>query len=80
MGALEGFAFADWDAPAVFIFFAVLVLTDRLVWHKRLDKAEIERNYWRDIALKALGVAEGVTTAAEVLTTDAELAKEREKS
>lgn len=44
-----------------------LVLTRRLVWHTDLDKIERERDHWRDIALRGLGVAALTTTHAEKL-------------
>lgn len=44
----------------------LLLLSDRLVWHTRLKKAEQERDRWEGIALKALGVADKLTVHAEV--------------
>lgn len=39
---LEGIPVLDIGAPALVAFVVLLVLTDRLVWHKRLDKLEAE--------------------------------------
>jgi len=51
----------------VFAGGAILVITDKLVWHKRLEKVEEDRDFWRDTAIEALttGAASGVK-AAEV--------------
>lgn len=48
-----------------------LVLTRRLVWHTDLDKMEAERNEWRDMALRGIGLAEKTTTHAEILARKA---------
>lgn len=45
----------------------VLVLTRRLVWHTDLRKMEAERDEWRHIALRGLGLAEQTTAHAEIL-------------
>lgn len=46
----------------------LLVLTDKLIWHKRLDKAEKDRDRWQQVALEALGVANVLTVQGEVTT------------
>lgn len=73
LGALEG----QWGAAGVLIFVALLVITDKLVWHKRLrlleaehakriTALETERDHWRGVALTALGVADKMTVSGEV--------------
>lgn len=44
-----------------------LVLTRKLVWHTDLQKVEKERDEWRELALRGLGVAEQTTFHAETL-------------
>lgn len=53
--------------PGILIIIAVLVITDKLVWHTRLKKAEADAKRWEDIALRAMtaGAQAGVK-AAEV--------------
>lgn len=48
--------------------FGYLILTDKLVHHSRLTEAKKERDHWRDMALRGLGVAEKTTAYAEVAT------------
>lgn len=57
----------DITVGGVFVFFAMLVITDRLVWHTRLKKAEERAAFWENKAWEAIGVgaAAGVR-AAEV--------------
>jgi len=57
----------DVTVGGVFIFFALLVITDKLVWHTRLKKAEQRAEFWENKAWEAIGVgaAAGVR-AAEV--------------
>jgi phage shock protein A len=54
-------------AMAVFTIVAILVITDKLVWHTRLKKAEARADRWEAKALEALalGATAGVR-AAEV--------------
>lgn len=52
--------------PAALVLVALLVITDKLVWHTRLAKCERERERWERVALEALGVAGKLTTTAEV--------------
>ena len=62
LGVLEG----QWGAAGVLILIAVLVITDKLVWHQRLRRVEQERDHWRGVALTALGVADKMTVQGEV--------------
>lgn len=62
LGVLEG----QWGAAGVLALVAVLVITDKLVWHKRLRLTEQERDHWRGVALTALGVADKMTVHGEV--------------
>lgn len=55
-------------AAAVLCFVALLVITDKLIWHKRLRSVEAERDQWRGVALHALGVADKMTVHGEVAT------------
>jgi hypothetical protein len=41
-------------AVAVVLFVALMVITDKLVWHKRLKAAEARADKWELIALDAL--------------------------
>ena len=66
MNDLLGFGIADLTGPAVVVLIALLVITDKLVWHTRLDKAEKRAERWESIALRGLGVAEQLTVHAEV--------------
>lgn len=52
---------------ATVIVFALAVITDKLVWHTRLKKAESRADRWEHVALEALvsGAQAGVR-AAEV--------------
>lgn len=51
----DGIPFNDITAVGVFITFATLVITDRLVWHTRLRSAEDRADRWEKVALDALG-------------------------
>jgi hypothetical protein len=53
-----GMIFQQWGAAGVLAMVAVMVITDKLVWHKRLRSTEAERDHWRDVALTALGVGD----------------------
>lgn len=57
----------DISLTAFVVSMALLVITDKLVWHKRLSKAEERADKWERIAWEALttGAQAGVT-AAEV--------------
>lgn len=63
----------NWDnSPEAFVGLIIaLILTDQLVIGRRLRRAERERDEWRNIALRAMGVAEKVvhdeTTVSSVL-------------
>lgn len=50
----------------VMLIFGFLVITDRLVWHKRLQAAENRADRWESVALQLLGVTEKLTVQAEV--------------
>lgn len=67
----------QWGAAGVCVAVAILVITDKLIWHKRLTEAkvewsqrlsttEVERDHWRDVALRSLGVSEKMTVQGEV--------------
>ncbi len=54
-------------AVTTLILMAVLVITDKLVWHTRLKKAEDRAERWEKVALDALTAgAEAGVQAAEV--------------
>ena len=57
---------ADLSGPAILAVVAGLVITDKLVWHKRLSKAEARVEKLEGMLLSALGVAERTTVGAEV--------------
>lgn len=51
----------------VLALIAILVITDKLVWHTRLKKSEARADRWEKIALEALsGPAQAGVRAAEV--------------
>lgn len=56
-------------AVAVLSIVAVLVITDKLVWHKRLERAVERAERWEKIALDALsiGARSGVRAAETVV-------------
>jgi len=54
-------------AVSIPILIALSVITDKLVWHTRLKKAEADRDKWQTIAIEALtGPAQAGVRAAEV--------------
>lgn len=54
-------------ATAILLFIAMLVITDKLVWHTRLRNAEARADRWERIALDALSAgAQAGVKAAEV--------------
>ena len=57
---------SDFDAPAVLCLVALLVISDKLVWYKRLREVEKQRDEWMAVALDALGVSKKLTVHAEV--------------
>lgn len=57
---------ADYTGPGILALVAMLVLTRRLVWHTDLQKVEKDRDEWKDMALRSVGVAERTTISAEV--------------
>lgn len=67
---MEFFTFDFLDssiAVSVLVMVALCVITDKLVWHTRLKKAEARADRWEKVALEALtaGAQAGVK-AAEV--------------
>ncbi len=54
------------STPAVLAVIALLVITDKLVWHTRLRRAEQRVEKLEGMLLSALGVAERTTVGAEV--------------
>ena len=68
MDALVDFAVLDrLTAVVVLAIVAISVITDKLVWHKRLEAAEARADRWEAIALDALKAgAEAGVKAAEV--------------
>lgn len=69
-------------AVAVLAAVALAVITDKLVWHTRLKKADARADRWESIALDALhaGAHAGVSAAevtAEVITTFPESVRNR---
>ena len=63
---IEGIPIIDVGATALLTVVFLAVLTDRLVWHKRLRAAEAERDEWRRMALESLGITGRVVGHAEV--------------
>lgn len=54
-------------AVGTIVLVAWMVITDKLVWHTRLKKAEADRDNWQRVALAALtGPAQAGVRAAEV--------------
>lgn len=60
----------DLTVVGMAVGFAMLVITDRLVWHTRLTRAEAQRDRWEQIALDAL------TTGAQAGVRAAEISNE----
>jgi hypothetical protein len=52
--------------PAALSLIAVMVITRRLVWRSDMQEVKADRDWWRDIALRSLGVSEKMTVHAEV--------------
>lgn len=61
-----GGSLVDFGSAAPLVLVAVLVITDKLVWHRRLDAERARGDRWEGIALTSLGVAEKLTVQAEV--------------
>ena len=57
-----------YDGPTAVSVIAVLVITRRLIWHTDMDEVKTERDEWKDMALRGLGIAEKTTAYAEVAT------------
>lgn len=57
----------DLTVVGMAVALAMLVITDRLVWHTRLTRAEAQRDRWEAIALEALATgAQAGVRAAEI--------------
>lgn len=65
---LLGIPVQGWGATGLLALVVLLILTDRLIWHTRLAKAEADRDRWQETALRALGVADKLTVQGEVTT------------
>lgn len=65
---LTGLPFVPIGTTGLLTLVVLLVLTDKLIWHKRLTKVELERDRWQQVALDALGVADKLTVQGEVTT------------
>lgn len=63
---IDGIPVAEITGPAALALVALMVITDRLVWHTRLKAAEARADKWEGIALRAVGVAETLTVHGEV--------------
>lgn len=68
MTGLEGLPIGEVTGPAALVLVALMVITDKLVWHTRLKAAEKRADKWEQVALSSLGVAEKLTVHAEVAT------------
>jgi hypothetical protein len=65
-GVLGAVPFGDIGVVGILSLVALLVITDKLVWHTRLRKAEAKVDELQRLLYVALGVADKMTTAAEV--------------
>lgn len=63
---LGAFDLPDLTGIAGLVLVALLVLTDKLVWHTRLEKSDARCDRWETIALTALGVADKMTVTGEI--------------
>lgn len=61
-----GLTASDAGLGTIVVLIVLLILTDKLVWHKRLRVMEARVEKWEGIALAALGVADKLTVQAEV--------------
>jgi hypothetical protein len=68
MDPITGLPLLDWTPAGLLALVFLLVITDKLIWHKRLRRAEDERDRWQQTALRALGVADKLTVQGEVTT------------
>lgn len=68
MDAITGLPVSTGGAVGLLTLVVLLVLTDKLIWHTRLRKAEADRDRWQGIALRAMGVADKLTVQGEVTT------------
>ena len=64
--------FVDVGVTGLLALVFLMVLTDRLVWYKRLAQMVAERDRWQEFALRSIGVTESLIepaeASAEVLT------------
>ena len=67
MDVLPSALFNDLSVVVIVVVLAFLVITDKLVWHTRLRRAEARADRWEKVALDALkaGAQAGIK-AAEV--------------
>lgn len=56
----------DLGTPAVLAVIALLVITDKLVWHTRLKTSEARVQRLEEMLWASIGVAERATAGAEV--------------
>lgn len=67
---IEGIPVVGISGTSLLVLVAMLVITRRLIWHKDAEKNEAalteDRNYWRGVAMKLLGVTEKLTVQGEV--------------
>lgn len=57
-------------AVAVLLMIALAVITDKLVWHTRLKKAEDRADRWEQIAMQALNAGAVAGLRAAEVTSD----------
>lgn len=53
-------------AVAMALLIAYLVITEKLIWHKRFDRVRADRDRWQAIALNLAGLAHASVRATEV--------------
>ena len=63
---IDGIPVANLGAGGLLALTVLLILTDRLVWHKRLRACEADRDEWKRMALESLGITGRVVGHAEV--------------
>lgn len=66
MSILEGIQLDQVTGYGVLVVIALLVITDKLVWHSRLEKAEKRVERLEGMLDRALGVSERSVVGAEV--------------
>lgn len=60
----------DIGALTILIAIALAVITDKLVWHTRLKRAEARAERWEQLALEALTSSAQASVAAAEVTAD----------